>query len=167
MPDRRWRIQQQSVCGSHGGRSEAAGDLAGDDNAGFWHYRAPGEDPLRWNFGCTFECDGKPYTADYAATAFCRGARKYEIICTTSGVRRLARRWPLSAVVTVIVISMKMRADASPFLADPDDIFRKTKPSRQQPRGACLTSPQNGFPVVWGIAAYFDLCVFFCRCAAW
>jgi acetolactate synthase I/II/III large subunit len=45
------------------------------DNAGFGTIARLEKNHYGGNFGCTFECDGKPYMADYAAMAVSAGAR--------------------------------------------------------------------------------------------
>src|SRR5205814_9880570 len=45
------------------------------DNAGFGTIAGLEKMHYDWDFGCMFECDGKPYRADYAAMVRAYGAR--------------------------------------------------------------------------------------------
>jgi len=94
------------------------------DNAGFGTIGRLETIHYGGNFGCTFECDGKPYVADYAAMAISAGARG--VMIRSAAELGPALREALAAdVPTVIQASMEDAPTPTPGHWQIHDIFRK------------------------------------------
>jgi acetolactate synthase-1/2/3 large subunit len=94
------------------------------DNAGFGTIARLEKNHYGSNFGCTFECDGKPYTADYAAMARSAGARGV-MIHSADELGPALREALASDLPTVIQASMEDAPTPTPGHWQIHDIFRK------------------------------------------
>lgn len=94
------------------------------DNAGFGTIGRLEKIHYGWNFGCTFESDGKPYSADYAAMAISAGARG--VMIRSAGELGPALKEALeSDMPTVIQAAMEDAPTPTPGHWQIHDIFRK------------------------------------------
>jgi acetolactate synthase-1/2/3 large subunit len=94
------------------------------DNAGFGTIGRLEKIHYGGNFGCTFECDGKPYTADYAAMARSAGARGV-MIHSAAELGPALLEALASDLPTVIQASMEDAPTPTPGHWQIHDIFRK------------------------------------------
>jgi acetolactate synthase-1/2/3 large subunit len=94
------------------------------DNAGFGTIARLEKNHYGSNFGCTFECDGKPYTADYAAMARSAGARGI-MIHSAAELGPALKEALASDLPTVIQASMEDAPTPTPGHWQIHDIFRK------------------------------------------
>ena len=94
------------------------------DNAGFGTIARLEKNHYGGNFGCTFECDGKPYTADYAAMARSAGARGI-MIHSAAELGPALREALASDLPTVIQATMEDAPTPTPGYWQIHDIFRK------------------------------------------
>jgi acetolactate synthase-1/2/3 large subunit len=94
------------------------------DNAGFGTIGRLEKIHYGWNFGCTFECDGKPYTADYAALAISAGARGV-MIRSADELGPALKEALASDLPTVIQAMMEDAPTPTPGHWQIHDIFRK------------------------------------------
>jgi acetolactate synthase-1/2/3 large subunit len=94
------------------------------DNAGFGTIARLETIHYGWNFGCTFQSDGKPYVADYAAMAVSAGARG--VMIKSAAELGPAIREALAAdKPTVIQAAMEDAPTPTPGHWQIHDIFRK------------------------------------------
>ena len=94
------------------------------DNAGFGTIGRLETIHYGGNFGCAFECDGKPYTADYAAMARSAGARGV-MIHSAAELGPALQEALASDLPTVIQASMEDAPTPTPGHWQIHDIFRK------------------------------------------
>lgn len=94
------------------------------DNAGFGTIGRLEKIHYGWNFGCTFESDGKPYTADYAAMAISAGARGV-MIRSAEELGPALKEALESDMPTVIQAAMEDAPTPTPGHWQIHDIFRK------------------------------------------
>jgi acetolactate synthase-1/2/3 large subunit len=94
------------------------------DNAGFGTIGRLEKIHYGGNFGCTFECDGKPYTADYAAMARSAGARGVTIH-SAAELGPALQEALASDLPTVIQAAMEDAPTPTPGHWQIHDIFRK------------------------------------------
>jgi acetolactate synthase-1/2/3 large subunit len=94
------------------------------DNAGFGTIARLETVHYGWNFGCTFQCDGETYVADYAAMAISAGARG--VMIKSAAELGPAIREALAAnKPTVIQAAMEDAPTPTPGHWQIHDIFRK------------------------------------------
>jgi len=94
------------------------------DNAGFGTIGRLEKIHYGWNFGCAFESDGKPYTADYAAMAISAGARGV-MIRSADELGPALKEALASDLPTVIQAAMEDAPTPTPGHWQIHDIFRK------------------------------------------
>ena len=95
------------------------------DNSAFGTIAGLEEMHYGWSFGCTFECNGKPYRVDYAAMARSFGARRRGGECggrTRPGAAGCAGR---SNRPTLIQVPMENAPTPTPGHWDINDIYRR------------------------------------------
>ncbi|HZL56398.1 MAG TPA: thiamine pyrophosphate-binding protein [Bryobacteraceae bacterium] len=94
------------------------------DNVGFGTIARLETKHYGWNFGCMFECDGKPYAADYAGMARSAGARGVTIE-SADELGPALREALASNLPTVIQARMEDAPQPTPGHWQIHDIFRK------------------------------------------
>ena len=96
------------------------------DNSGFGTIAGLEAMHYGWSFGCMFECNGKPYTIDYAAIARACGARGI-LIKTASELVPALKEALDSGVPTVIQVPMENAPTPTPGHWNINDIYRNGK----------------------------------------
>ena len=96
------------------------------DNSGFGTIAGLEAMHYGWSFGCMFECNGKPYTIDYAAIARACGARGI-LIKAASELGPALKEALDSGVPTVIQVPMENAPTPTPGHWNINDIYRNGK----------------------------------------
>ncbi len=94
------------------------------DNAGFGTIAGLESMHYGWDFGCMFECDGRPYRVDYAAMARACGARGVMIQSSAELGPALAEALA-SNQPTVLQVPMENAPTPTPGYWNINDIYRK------------------------------------------
>lgn len=93
------------------------------DNSGFGTIAGLESMHYGWSFGCMFECNGKPYTIDYAAIARACGARGV-LVKSAAELGPALREALASGVPTVIQVPMENAPTPTPGHWNINDIYR-------------------------------------------
>jgi acetolactate synthase-1/2/3 large subunit len=93
------------------------------DNSGFGTIAGLEAMHYGWSFGCMFECNGQPYTIDYAAIARACGARGVLIKAASELGPALAEALA-SNIPTVIQVPMENAPTPTPGHWNINDIYR-------------------------------------------
>ena len=94
------------------------------DNSGFGTIAGLESMHYGWSFGCMFQCEGKPYSADYAAMARAFGARGV-MITSAAELGPTLREALASKLPTVIQAPMENAPTPTPGHWNINDIYRK------------------------------------------
>ena len=93
------------------------------DNSGFGTIAGLESMHYGWSFGCMFECNGKPYTIDYAAIARACGARGV-LVNSAADLGPALREALASGIPTVIQVPMENAPTPTPGHWNINDIYR-------------------------------------------
>ena len=94
------------------------------DNSGFGTIAGLEKMHYGWSFGCMFECNGQPYTVDYAAMARACGARGINIKSAAELGPALEEALA-SNLPTVLQVPMENAPTPTPGYWNINDIYRK------------------------------------------
>ena len=94
------------------------------DNAGFGTIAGLESMHYGSDYGCMFECDGRPYRVDFAAMARAMGARG-QMISAAGELSGALREALAASVPTVIQVPMENAPTPTPGYWNINDIYRK------------------------------------------